>query len=109
MIYSLYFRPSPSHLINSPLDRLNSMSPAARKLVCNRLSSDRSRDTALRASYSPSPRSTPSGSPSISGLKGDIKRSTPTNQKKSYEVPKNLTDNLLNINVTKRSRAVDFF
>lgn len=91
------------------MDRLNSMSPAAQKLVCNRLSSDRSRDAALRASYSPSPRTTPSRSPSISGLKGDIKRSTPTHQKKSYEVPKNLTDNLLNINVTKRSRAVDFF
>lgn len=88
---------------------MNSMSPAAQRLICNRISSDRSRDAALRASYSPSPHTTPSGSPSISGLKGNIKKSTPTHQKKSYEVPKNLTDNLLNINVSKRSRAVDFF
>lgn len=95
--------------MNSPLDRLNSMSPAAQRLVCSRLSSDRGRDYALRASYSPSPHTTPSRSPLISGLKGDIKRSTPTHQKKPYEVPKNITDDLLNINVTKRSRAVDFF
>jgi len=85
------------------------MSPAAQRLICNRISSDRRRDAALRASYSPSPHTTPSGSPSISGLKSNIKKSTPTNQKKPYEVPKNLTDNLLNINVSKRSRAVDFF
>jgi len=85
------------------------MSPAAQRLVCNRLSSDRCRDTALRASYSPSPQSTPTRSPSIMGLKGDIKKSTPTSQKKSNEIPKSITDNLLNINVTKRSRAVDFF
>jgi len=85
------------------------MSPAAQRLICNRMSSDRSRDAALRASYSPSPHTTPSGSPSISGLKGNIKKSTPTHQKKPYEVPKNLTDNLLNISVSKRSRAVDFF
>lgn len=95
--------------MNSPLDRLNSMSPAAQRLVSSRLSSDRSRDNALRASYSPSPNTTPSRSPSISGLKGDIKKLTPTHKKKSYEVPQNLTDNLLNINVTKRSRAIDFF
>lgn len=95
--------------MNSPLDRLNSMSPAAQRLICSRLSSDRVKDAALRASYSPSPHSTPSSSPIISGLKGDIKRSTSTHHKKAYEVPKNLTDNLLNINVTKRSRAVDFF
>jgi len=85
------------------------MSPAAQRLICNRIGSDRSRDAALRASYSPSPHTTPSGSPSISGLKGNIKKSTPNHQKKPYEVPKNLTDNLLNINVSKRSRAVDFF
>ncbi|XP_060865753.1 splicing factor ESS-2 homolog [Metopolophium dirhodum] len=101
--------PSPSNLMSSPLDRLNSMSPAAQRLICSRISSDRRRDAALRASYSPSPHTTPSGSPSISGLKNNIKKSTPTNQKKPYEVPKNLTDNLLNINVSKRSRAVDFF
>lgn len=95
--------------MNSPLDRLNSMSPAAQRLVCNRLSSDRGRDSALRASYSPSPHTTPSRSPSISGLKSDIRKSTPNHQKKEYDVPKNLTDDLLNINVTKRSRAVDFF
>lgn len=95
--------------MNSPLDRLNSMSPAAQRLVSNRLTGDRGRDTALRASYSPSPHSTPSRSPSISGFKTNGSKSTPTNQKKPYEVPKSLTDNLLNINVTKRSRAVDFF
>lgn len=95
--------------MNSPLDRLNSMSPAAQRLVCSRLGSDRSRDNALRASYSPSPHTTPSRSPSILGLKGDIRKLTPTHKKKPYEVPQNLTDNLLNINVTKRSRAVDFF
>lgn len=95
--------------MNSPLDRLNSMSPAAQRLVSNRLTSDRSRDFALRASYSPSPNTKQSMSPSISGFKMDGKKSTPTNQRKPYEVPKNLTDNLLNINVTKRSRAVDFF
>lgn len=106
-VYLLHFRPSPSNLINSPLDRLNSMSPAAQRLICNRISGDRGRDAALRASYSPSPHTTPSGSPSISGLKRNIKKSTPT--QKPYEVPKNITDNLLNINVSKRSRAVDFF
>lgn len=90
------------------MDRLNSMSPAAQRLVCNRLSTDRSRDAALRASYSPSPHTTPSRSPSILENR-DNKKSTPTNKKKTFEVPKNLTDNLLNINVTKRSRAVDFF
>lgn len=92
--------------MNSPLDRLNSMSPAAQKLVCSRLSKNKVRDIALRASYSPSPHTTPSRSPSILS---DAKKSTPTNQKNPYEVPRNLTDNLLNINVTKRSRAVDFF
>jgi protein DGCR14 len=101
--------PSPSNIMNSPLDRLNSMSPAAQRLVCNRLSSDRGRDSALRASYSPSPHTTPSRSPSILGYKKSGKQSTPTNKRKPYEVPNNLTDNLLNINVTKRSRAVDFF
>lgn len=95
--------------MTSPLDRLNSMSPAAQRLVSSRLTSGRGRDSALRASYSPSPHTTPTRSPSISGLKVNSKKSTPTHQKKSYEVPKNLTDNLLNINVTKRSRAVDFF
>lgn len=85
------------------------MSPAAQRLVNNRLTGDRGRDAALRASYSPSPHSTPSRSPSTPGFKKDGNKSTPTNQKKSYEVPKNLTDNLLNISVTKRSRAVDFF
>jgi len=85
------------------------MSPAAQKLVCSRLNNDRGKDTALRASYSPSPHSTPTRSPSIMGLKGDIKKFTSTDQKKPYEIPKNITDNLLNINVTKRSRAVDFF
>ncbi|XP_050521864.1 splicing factor ESS-2 homolog [Daktulosphaira vitifoliae] len=101
--------PSPSHLMTSPLDRLNNMSPAAQRLVFNRYSNDRRKDNALRASYSPSPQSTPTRSPAISALKSDLKKSTPTRQKNLYEIPKNLTDNLLNINVTKRSRAVDFF
>lgn len=43
----------------TPLERLQSMSPAARKLACSKLGIQRDTDKALRASYSPSPLRTP--------------------------------------------------
>lgn len=88
--------PSPSP---SSLRRLESMSPAARRLATAKL-----KDLGLRASYSPSPlsrRSTPA-TPIVH------RPSTPKTPK-IIQANKHLTDNLLQINVSKRKKASDFF
>jgi protein DGCR14 len=79
------------------MDRLHSMSPAARKFASTHLRKNMGSDKALMASYSPA-RQSPHGTPKI-----DTHHRTPT--------PHNLitTDNLLNISLPKRPRASDFF
>lgn len=96
----LYFRPSP----RTTMDRLSTMSPAARRLATQK----------MRFSVSPSPRSssktilgsTPTlGSPRISTPRKKLSgQSTFT---KSQPV---LTDNLLKLpNLPQRQKAADFF
>jgi hypothetical protein len=91
------------------LDRLNSMSPAARRLASTQLRRRIGSDLALLASYSPSPQhSIRSGQPSpqltntpTPGKNGSVRR----NQIATPNL--NITDNLLNL--PKRPRAADFF
>ncbi|XP_067145459.1 splicing factor ESS-2 homolog [Centruroides vittatus] len=96
----------------TPVERLNSMSPAAQQLACSKLGINRGTDKALRASYSPSPihsssrEKTPlhTPSPTISS------RSTPVSSerlKKTAPEEISLTDNLLKL--PKRPKASDFF
>ncbi|XP_075228955.1 ess-2 splicing factor homolog isoform X1 [Lycorma delicatula] len=91
---------SPSFSPSSGLDRLNSMSPAARNLASaqlRRVSSDR----ALQASYSPVSKSNISTpSPTLKSTPQRVR--TPSNNQ-------NLTDNLLQLNLPKRPKASDFF
>ncbi|XP_070206069.1 splicing factor ESS-2 homolog isoform X2 [Littorina saxatilis] len=108
--------PSPSM---SPLERLNSMSPAAQRLVSKRLGIRTSTDSALRASYTPSPSRVPgdktpvhlsSASPgsSRSGSNKSTSRPSPLRQSPRRSTPKSsLTDNLLKL--PKRRNASDFF
>uniref|UniRef100_A0A0A9YSI1 Protein DGCR14 n=1 Tax=Lygus hesperus TaxID=30085 RepID=A0A0A9YSI1_LYGHE len=85
------------------LDRLQMLSPAARKMSSSitRLSSDKK----LTSFYSPSPARKESASPSSSiGVK--TPRATPHNSTPQHTVT---TDNLLNITVKRRPTAADFF
>lgn len=103
--------PSPRNSTGTPLDRLQSMSPAAQRLASSqirRLSSD----PALQASYSPA-RSSPAHHTPLSCTPSPISLSpkTPLNR---ILTPKrmlnpNITDNLLKLNLPKRPKAADFF
>ncbi|XP_046386530.1 splicing factor ESS-2 homolog isoform X2 [Ischnura elegans] len=109
--------PSPRRPGSGSLERLNSMSPAARRLASSQLGR-LGTDHALRASYSPSPRQrsgtpgTPSILPSPSSKTPRQRTNTPGGGKRSLASVKgkdvtHLTDNLLNL--PKRPRASDFF
>lgn len=99
--------PSPSPVFGSSRsERLNSMSPAAQRLVSSKLGVRIHSDKALRASYTPSPKTpvqlckTPS--PKI-GHKTPMKNKTPKSEIET------LTDNLLQIPRRSRVQASDFF
>lgn len=86
------------------VDRLQSMSPAARRLANTQLrKAFGTKDKALIASYSPriSPRT-----PHTPNLRRTP--STPTSSDKPTEITVT-TDNLLNINLPRRPKASDFF
>ncbi|XP_044738528.1 splicing factor ESS-2 homolog isoform X2 [Chrysoperla carnea] len=102
----------------SSLRRLETMSPAARRLAA----SSRLGDLALRASYSPSPllsgtRGTTSRLTSSSAHSNLVRTPRSNNRPATPKTPrsvgvtlnKNLTDNLLHISVAKRAKASDFF
>lgn len=90
----------------TPLEKLQNMSPAARRLACAKLGINRDTDRALRASYSPSPLRTPNicqtphtpSTPVTPVL-------TPTN--KTTVVTPNHTETVLKM--PKRHKASDFF
>lgn len=101
------------------LDRINSLSPAAQRLLGTRIRVRTGTDKALRASYTPSPSHRQSGSktpkltpkltpknktPSYSTPSPSV---TPGNKRDASEVP-SLTDNLLKL-PKKRAKAEDFF
>ncbi|GLV36839.1 Es2 [Carabus blaptoides fortunei] len=93
---------TPSPRPNTSIERLESMSPAARRLATSRLGISNATDLGLRASYSPSPKSRPRTpltprKPSTPRIGGKI------------TLGNNLTDNLLNISLPKRQKAADFF
>ncbi|KDR09235.1 protein DGCR14 [Zootermopsis nevadensis] len=91
------------------LDRLNSMSPAARRLASTQLRRRIGSDLALLASYSPSPRhSTRNGHPSPHFANTPTPGKNSSGRIKRVATPNlNITDNLLNL--PKRPRAADFF
>ena len=94
-------------------DRINSMSPAAQRLIGKSFGVRTHTDKALRASYSPSPGHGSVGdkTPTLTP-KGIQKNKTPSKQtpgsKRSVEGTPSLTDNLLQI-PRKRQKAADFF
>ncbi|XP_076472819.1 splicing factor ESS-2 homolog [Babylonia areolata] len=108
--------PSPSM---SPLERLNSMSPAAQRLASKRLGVKTHTDSALRASYSPSPSRTPGDktpvhlstpSPGSARSRSSSLASGPSPVRQSPRAvrPKpSITDNLLKL--PRRQNASDFF
>lgn len=101
------------------LDRINSLSPAAQRLLGTRIGVRTGTDKALRASYTPSPshRQTGSKTPKLTpkltpknktpSFGSPSPRLTPGHKRDASEVP-SLTDNLLQI-PKKRSKATDFF
>ena len=132
---SVWFFSSPSPKFGiSTAERVNSMSPAAQRLVSKKLGIRTHTDKALRASYSPSPTHRPPGDntpvlltpSSTSGSRSNTPRSrsnTPRSSSRSStpgsqrSTPKrdgtdisSLTDNLLQLpHLPKRSKALDFF
>lgn len=103
-------RPSPHPRSGTTsLDRLNSMSPAARRLASTQLRRRIGSDLALLASYSPSPRhSTRNGHPSPHFANTPTPGKNSSGRIKRVATPNlNITDNLLNL--PKRPRAADFF
>jgi protein DGCR14 len=107
-----FARPSPHPGSGTSLDRLNSMSPAARRLASSQLRRRIGSDLALQASYSPSPHSVRSGQASPSLTPSLAKTPTPGKigrmKKNRLSTPNlNITDNLLNL--PTRPRASDFF
>ncbi|XP_069678993.1 splicing factor ESS-2 homolog [Periplaneta americana] len=100
--------PSPRPGSGASLDRLNSMSPAARRLASTQLRRcSLGSDRALLASYSPSPqRSIRNGQPSPHHTPDPVK-SDSVRRKQAATPNLNITDNLLNL--PKRPRAADFF
>lgn len=116
MFINLYcFRPSPRIATGSTIDRLSSMSPAAQRLATTHLKCHLSR------TVSPSPKLTPKSTPgrrtpfSKSATPGILRRrpDTPSISSNGDErkSKKNLTDDLLQINLPTRNRlkASDFF
>ncbi|PNF24344.1 Protein DGCR14 [Cryptotermes secundus] len=104
--------PSPHSGSATSLDRLNSMSPAARRLASTQLRRRIGSDLALQASYSPSPHSICSGQASPHLTPSLAKTPTPgktgSRKRNRLATPNlNITDNLLNF--PKRPRACDFF
>ncbi|XP_039284045.1 splicing factor ESS-2 homolog [Nilaparvata lugens] len=105
---------SPAFSPNSGLDRLNSMSPAARRLASSQLKRLGSADLALQASYSPMRASPLSGASVMSPLR---RRASPYVASPSlFAAPSTssgsgptLTDNLLQLNLPKRPKAADYF
>ncbi|GLH03954.1 Splicing factor ESS-2 homolog [Gryllus bimaculatus] len=109
--------PSPRPGSGLSLDRLSTMSPAARQLASSqlrRLSSDR----ALQASYSPRAGSTtplwgsttpktPGGSTTPGSVRSRAALAKAVRRKGAATPNPNITDNLLNL--PKRPRAADFF
>jgi protein DGCR14 len=101
-----FARPSPHP--GTSLDRLNSMSPAARRLASTQLRRRIGSDLALQASYSPSPHSIRSGQASPSLAKTPTPGKNGRMKKNRLSTPNlNITDNLLNL--PTRPRASDFF
>ncbi|XP_046330560.2 splicing factor ESS-2 homolog [Haliotis rufescens] len=112
--------PSPKFAM-STTDRVNSMSPAAQRLVSKKLGIKTHADKALRASYSPSPTRhsgdrtpislTPSGTPksrsSTPSTGSRTPGSDPRTPKRDGSDISSLTDNLLQL--PKRPKAQDFF
>ena len=101
----------------SHTERINSMSPAAQRLIGKSFGVRTNTDKALRASYTPSPghRSVGDKTPILTP-KGARKNKTPSvrttpgskrSVERTLETP-SLTDNLLQI-PKKRPKAADFF
>jgi hypothetical protein len=116
MVITLNFcivRPSPRPGSGTSLDRLNSMSPAARRLASTQLRRRIGSDLALQASYSPSPHpSVRNGQASSHLTPSSAKTPNPgknsSARRNQITTPNlNITDNLLNL--PKRPRAADFF
>ncbi|CAG9559028.1 unnamed protein product [Danaus chrysippus] len=114
---------TPTHTMKSPgsfrtnTERLASMSPAARKLAAKHLLSPRSKLTpnAMGISHK-TPKTTPSpGTPLVATPKTPSSAKKPENSsptpESSSQIDNNITDNLLQINLAKRTRlkAQDFF
>jgi len=100
------------------MERISSLSPAAQKLLGNRIAVRTGTDKALRASYSPSPThrtpgtKTPKLTPKLTpkNKTPSLEASpalTPGSKRDASEVP-SLTDDLLKL-PKKRSKATDFF
>lgn len=101
------------------LDRINSLSPAAQKLLGSRIGVRTGTDKALRASYTPSPshrqssNKTPKLTPKLTPknktplFSSPSPSLTPGSKRDASEVP-SLTDNLLKL-PKKRAKATDFF
>lgn len=91
------------------MDRLNFMSPAARRLASTQLRRRIGSDLALLASYSPSPQhSIRIGQPSPHLPNTPTPRKNGSVKRNRVATPNlNITDNLLNL--PKRPRAADFF
>ena len=87
------------------IDRLHTLSPAARRLVSRKfkIGSDR----VLKASYTPTS-SQRSGYDSTPGIKTPTPRRTPKESPYSSDEP-SITDNLLNLSKKTRRKASDFF
>lgn len=92
----------------TPLEKLQNMSPAARRLACAKLGIHRDTDKALRASYSPSPLRTPSSYRTPNNCQTPATPITPVvTPAKTAIITPNHTETLLNL--PKRNKASDFF
>ncbi|XP_066292529.1 splicing factor ESS-2 homolog [Branchiostoma lanceolatum] len=113
--------PTPTFGSLKSMDRVNTMSPAAQRLINRTSSRGSSTDKALRASYSPSParsgagntpiRLTPRNTP-LSVRRSPRHSKTPTLTSASSSTDtSSLSDNLLNLPNTRptRKKATDFF
>lgn len=98
---------SPFNLPKTPLERLSSMSPAARTLATVNLGLHKNTDRSLLASYSPATRSSLSFTPKTSSS-SLVKTPELSNRNPiKRQITPSLTDNLLKI--PKRTKAADFF
>ena len=113
-----FYRPSP-RFSNSPrTEKLAHLSPAAQRLAGKKLGIRTHTDKSLKASYTPSPRTTPgrNKTPLVKTPTGKTPTTrtpnvTTKNNTPKQETPKrdisSLTDNLLQL--PKRQKAQDFF